>query len=229
MRILIVEDETSLAIALRDLLTEEGYEADIVGSLFEGIESAMSDAYDCLIVDVELADGSGLDLVQELRSINCLTPIMMLTVHNSPTDRVSGLNVGADDYMGKPFEKSELLARLNALIRRSTFQQGTDVIQYGNVRLDRKSRTLQVDLRILELSSKEYMLLEYFFRHPQQILTRDQLVSHLWGPASDVASNALDTYVYFLRSKCGKLGLHHVIKTIRGQGYTLDPTLIGRH
>lgn len=224
-RILVVEDETALADAIKTLLIEQGFTVDHVGTVFAGIEAAMSDAYDCLIVDIKLSDGSGLELVRELRALQCLTPIMMLTVYNEAVDRVTGLNTGADDYMGKPFHAEELVARLNALVRRSTLHRDSDDICVGDITLNRRSRSIQKESKVLELSSKEFMLLEYMFRHPRQILSRAQLESHLWGPGMEISPNALDTYVYFLRKKCGKLGIHQLIRTVRGQGYTLDPAL----
>ena len=223
MRILIVEDEQSLATAVADLLSQQGYEADVSTTYFEGMEAALSNAYDCLLVDVMLPDGDGIEMVDELRKAKCSTPVLVLTARNATSDRVRGLNVGADDYLGKPFEWSELLARIKALVRRSTMRQEADEMVVGRAKLHRNSRTLEVENRMLELSSKEFMLLEYFFRHPKQVLTREQLVSHLWGPDTDVADNALDTYIYFLRKKCGRIGLKQIIKTIRGQGYMLGP------
>lgn len=221
MRVLIVEDEQKLAEAVVRLLTQEGYEADIADTVFAGIEAAMSNAYDCLLVDVMLPDGDGMQLVSELRRVECFTPVLMLTARNATSDRVRGLNAGADDYLGKPFEWSELLARVKALVRRAAAHHEVDELEYGKAVLHRNSRTLEVDTRILELSSKEFMLMEYFFRHPKQVLTREQLVSHVWGPDAEVADNALDTYIYFLRKKCANLGLKQVIKTVRGQGYML--------
>lgn len=221
VRVLIVEDEHKLAEAIVRLLTQEGYEADIADTVFAGIEAAMSNAYDCLLVDVMLPDGDGMQLVSELRRVECFTPVLMLTARNATSDRVRGLNAGADDYLGKPFEWSELLARVKALVRRAAVQHEVDELVYGKAVLHRNSRTLEVDGKILELSSKEFMLMEYFFRHPKQVLTREQLVSHVWGPDAEVADNALDTYIYFLRKKCTNLGLKQVIKTVRGQGYML--------
>ncbi|OFW75251.1 MAG: DNA-binding response regulator [Alicyclobacillus sp. RIFOXYA1_FULL_53_8] len=221
MRVLIVEDEHKLAEALVRLLTQEGFQADIANTVFAGIEAAMSNAYDCLLVDVMLPDGDGMQLVAELRKLEFFTPVLMLTARNATSDRVRGLNAGADDYLGKPFEWSELLARIKALVRRSAGQHEVDELAFGRAKLHRNSRSLEVDEKILELSSKEFMLLEYFFRHPKQVLTREQLVSHVWGPDAEVADNSLDTYIYFLRKKCTNLGLKQVLKTVRGQGYML--------
>jgi DNA-binding response OmpR family regulator len=222
LRILVIEDERSLAHALRDLLENHGYETDLVETVFDGIERASSNAYDCLVVDVMLPDGDGFELISELRQLDCLTPALILTARNDTTDRIRGLNAGADDYLGKPFDSEELVARIQALVRRSGMQKAIDTLRFGAVTLYRNSRTLEYQQQVLELSSKEFMLLEYFIRHPGQVLTRDQLIYHLWGPEAEVADNALDTYVYFLRKKCGKIGLKKLIRTIRGEGYTLD-------
>lgn len=224
MRILIVEDEQALANALRDTLDGHGFEVDVTHTVFTGIDAALTNAYDCLVMDVMLPDGNGVESVAQLRQLGCSTPVLLLTALNEPPDRVRGLNAGADDYLGKPFDPDELIARLHAVIRRASSQRELDVLEYGSTQLYRNSRTLQVNGKTLELSSKEFMLLEYLYRNPRQVLSREQLICHLWGPEAEVADNALDTYVYYLRKKCDKMGVPQIIRTIRGQGYMLGPS-----
>jgi DNA-binding response OmpR family regulator len=221
MRLLIVEDEEKLGLAMQDLFKSQGYEVDVVGFINDAIDYALSMGYDCVVMDVMLPDGNGIEAVTELRQLGCHTPILLLTVQNDAADRVCGLNAGADDYLGKPFDSAELLARVNALVRRAPTVGQTDTVKYGRAILHSNSQTLEVGSQWVELSSKEFALMEYLFRHPNQILNRDQLIAHLWGPDAQVSDNALDTYIYFLRKKANKLGFKSMIKTIRGQGYIL--------
>jgi len=221
MRLLVVEDDTDLALAIHDLLASDA-EVDVVATVHEGIEAALTHAYDCLVIDVMLPDGDGFECVDELRQCGCTTPILMLTVQNDVGNRVKGLTLGADDYMGKPFEPAELVARIHALVRRGRIQPEMDIIACGSAALHRKTRTVQRGTKMIELSSKEFMLMDYLLRHAGQVLSRDILISHVWGPDALVADNALDTYIYFLRQKCGGIGLRTLIKTIRGEGYMLN-------
>lgn len=223
MRVLIVEDEEMLARAIRDQFEQEGFVADIAGRVKEAMDFALSMAYDCIVMDVMLPDGNGIEAVSDLRQGGCQTPILLLTAKNDPSDRVQGLNSGADDYLGKPFHSNELVARVYALIRRSTSVREIDTLEYGKAVLHRNSRALQIGSSMVELSSKEFALLEYLFRHPTQVMTRDKLIAHAWGPDTLVSDNALDTYIYFLRRKAQQLGFKSMIRTVRGLGYTLGP------
>ncbi|WP_231493621.1 response regulator transcription factor [Alicyclobacillus macrosporangiidus] len=222
---LVIEDDVRLARALKDLLQKHEFEVDHTHTVFNAIDLALTNAYDCIVVDVMLPDGDGMDLVSKVRKLKIHTPILMLTARNEPADRVNGLNAGADDYLGKPFDSSEFIARIEALIRRAGGYTSVDDVTLGQATLHRNSRTLEYHGNILELSSKEYSLLECLMRHPNQVLTRDQLIHHVWGPDADLADNALDTYVYFLRKKCAQLGIKNIIKTVRGQGYMIHPNL----
>ncbi len=218
----MVEDEASLARAVQEALSAQQMVVDWAATVEDGFDKAVSGAYDCLVIDVMLPDGSGVDLVRDLREADCATPILMLTVLNETVDRVRGLNAGADDYLGKPFHLEELIARIHALVRRSARDQKVDCLTWGPAILWRASRTLEVNQKSVELSSKEFLLMEYLMRHPGQVLTREQLVMHLWGPDAEVADSALDTYVYFLRRKLARLGLKNFIHTVRGQGYRIE-------
>ncbi|GMA49816.1 DNA-binding response regulator [Alicyclobacillus contaminans] len=223
MRVLVVEDDAHLARALTELLQKHEFEVDHTDTVFNAIDLAMTSAHDCMVVDVMLPDGDGMEFVAKLRELGIHTPILMLTARNAPEDRVHGLNAGADDYLGKPFNASEFIARIEALIRRAAGYTAIDVITLGQAALHRNSRTLSYHGQHLELSSKEFLLLECLMRHPNQVLSRDQLIYHVWGPEAELADNALDTYVYFLRKKCAQLGIKNIIKTVRGQGYMIHP------
>lgn len=220
-----MEDEPVLADALRTLFTRHHCEVDVAATAFDAFDAASTGAYDCLVVDVRLPDGNGIELVAQLRESGCTTPALVLTVQNSIDDRVRGLNAGADDYLGKPFDAEELVARVNALVRRTAGCNSLDQLVYGRAILYRRSRMLAIGSAVITLSSKEFLLLEYLLRHPGQVLTRDQLLAHVWGPDAEVADNALDTYVYFLRKKAAELGWRDMIKTVRGRGYALGPPL----
>ncbi|QQE78016.1 response regulator transcription factor [Alicyclobacillus sp. SO9] len=222
MRVLLIEDERHLARAISELLERENITVDWRSTVYDGLDAVSTGVYDCFVVDVRLPDGNGIELIEEAREMGCVTPILVLTVQNNTDDRVRGLNAGADDYLGKPFDNEELLARVKALVRRSAPTKSSDEIHIGNAVLHRKSRTLSMKEKTAELSSKEFLLLEYLVRNQGQVLTRDQLLAHVWGPDAEVADNALDTYIYFLRKKCDSVGLKSAIQTVRGQGYRLN-------
>lgn len=221
MRLLIVEDEHELQRELVKLFEREGFQVDAVDNSFDAVEQGMSLAYDCIVLDYMLPDGTGIEVIQDLRESQCNTPILMLTVKNETHDRVTGLNAGADDYLGKPFSVEELVARVSALVRRVPTLSANEELSYGSTVLHTKTRSLDNRGKLLELTSKEFSLMECFFRHPGQVLTRDQLIARVWGPDAEVADSALDTYIYFLRKKCATIGWRHAIQTIRGRGYIL--------
>lgn len=227
MRVLIVEDEVYLAEAMREALIRYGLDVDCAGTVLDGGDAALTAAYDCLLVDVMLPDGNGIELIRWLRESKCFTPIIVLTAHNEVSQRIAGLNAGADDYLGKPIDMGELEARMQAVVRRSVGQPHAEPLTFGELTLHTHSRTLALGDHTLELSAKEFSLLEFLFLHPGQVLSRDQLTAHLWGVDTEVADNALDNYVYFLRKKVAKLGVKDVIRTIRGQGYMLNPSARG--
>lgn len=220
---LIIEDERSLAEAWAAALTAHGIMADCAFCALDGGDAAITNAYDCLLVDVMLPDGNGIDLIRWLRQSHCTSPAIVLTAANEIPQRISGLNAGADDYLGKPIDTEELVARLQAVVRRSAGQHEPNVLQHGQLTLYEASRSLECKGHTLELSAKEFALLEYLFRNQNQTLSRDQLITHLWGVDAEVADNALDNYIYFLRKKVAKLGVRDIIRTVRGQGYMLNP------
>ncbi|GLV13304.1 DNA-binding response regulator [Alicyclobacillus hesperidum] len=223
MRLLVVEDEPQLRRELVALFERHGYLVDAVETVFDAVEHGMSMAYDCIVLDYMLPDGDGIEALTQLREAGCPTPILMLTVKNDPKDRVFGLNKGADDYLGKPFHPDELLARVGALVRRTPSLSDEEVLTHGKATLRTKSRSLEYDGRTLELTSKEFALMEALMRHKHQLMTRDQLIAKVWGPDAEVADSALDTYIYFLRRKCANIGWKNAIVTVRGRGYALQP------
>jgi len=221
VRILIVEDERALSDVVADSFRREGFEVDASYTVFSGVDRALTNAYDCILLDVMLPDGDGIEAVAQMRASGVTTPVLMLTVQNEPEYRVAGLNAGADDYVGKPFNTEELIARVYALVRRASALTPQQELVYKDATLHPKSRTLTYHGEVLTLSSKEYLLMEFFFRHQGQLLTRDLLILHVWGPDAEVADNALDTYIYFLRKKAAHIGWKTVIRTVRGQGYVM--------
>ncbi|GMA64838.1 response regulator transcription factor [Alicyclobacillus fastidiosus] len=223
MRLLVVEDELELQRELVALFVQGGYQVDAVAAAFDATDRGLTMAYDCIILDYMLPDGSGIDVVSDLREGGCKTPILMLTVKNETKDRVQGLNAGADDYLGKPFAPEELMARVSALVRRAPELSDSETIECGPAKLHTRTRSMEFRGKVLELTSKEFALMECLFRHRGQVLTRDQLIARVWGPDAEVADSALDTYIYFLRKKCANIGWKRAVQTIRGRGYTLSP------
>src|SRR5205085_468555 len=220
MRILIIEDEEKVAAFIRKGLEENGYAVDTSGTIADGLPRALAYAYDAVLLDVMLPDGSGFDLVRELRRRRVQTPVLALTARGGLDDRVAGLDAGCDDYLPKPFAFTELLARLRALLRRR--QQGAaPVLQYAGLRLDVATRTAERDGKSIELTNKEYQLLEMLLRHPGQVLTRTQLLESIWGYDFEAESNVLDVYINFLRKKIDRDRGRKLLHTIRGVGYVL--------
>jgi two-component system OmpR family response regulator len=216
MRLLIVEDEPRMALLLRRGLIDEGYAADVVGAGADCLASATSVQYDLVLLDLLLPDLDGFEVCRRLRQQNCWAPVLMLTARDSVTDRVRGLDAGADDYLVKPFSFAELCARVRALIRRGTHQRPT-ILTVGRLRLDPASRLAWLGQREVRLSAKEFALLELFLRYPGQVLTRSRLLDHAWDFTFDGTSNVVDQYVGYLRRKLAP----DLIETVRGAGYRL--------
>lgn len=220
MRILVVEDERRLAGIIKRGLWEENYSVD---TSFDGEDAqymAETIAYDLIILDVMLPKKDGITLCHELRTKMINTPILMLTARDTVEDRVRGLDSGADDYMVKPFAFSELLARIRALLRRKAISK-TARLQVGNLAMDTLTREVRHGDRKIELTTKEYSILEYFMRHPNIIITRTMLEENAWDYEFDMASNIIDVYIRRLRSKLDEEGKESLIQTIRGAGYRL--------
>jgi two-component system, OmpR family, response regulator len=216
MRVLVVEDEPKMAALLRRGLVEEGHAADVAGQSEEALWLAEAHQYDAIVLDVMLPGLSGFETCRRLRNAGVWTPVLMLTARDSVDDRVAGLDAGADDYVTKPFSLAELLARLRALVRRGDVERPTELV-VGKLRLDPASRRVWRGGTEVQLSPKEFALLEMFMRRPGQVLSRLQLLEHAWDFAYENRSNVVDVYVRYLRQKLGP----ELFETVRGAGYRL--------
>jgi len=223
MRILIVEDEHKIANAIKRGLEQETFAVDVCYDADSGRDSALSGDYDVVILDRMLpGEIEGLDICRAMREENIHTPVLMLTAKDKIGDRVTGLNAGADDYLIKPFAFEELLARIHALLRRPQDAQQT-TLTYHDLTLDPTSfEVKRGDLRI-ELSSKEFALLEYMIRNPERVLTKDTIITHVWDYDADVLPNTVEVYMGYLRNKIDKpFRSTTYIQTARGFGYKLE-------
>lgn len=220
VRVLVVEDEVRTAALLRRGLEEEGYAVDVAvdgpGSVWQAVEFG----YDVVVLDVLLPGFDGFEVCRRLRIGGCWAPVLMLTARDAVADRVRGLDAGADDYLTKPFSFAELSARLRALIRRGARERPA-VLQAGGLRLDPASRRAWRGEVELELSPKEFVLLELFLRHPGEVLTRTRILEHVWDYAYDGNSNIIDQYVAYLRRKIDRPFGMEQLETVRGAGYRL--------
>jgi two-component system OmpR family response regulator len=214
VRVLVVEDELKMARLLRRGLVEEGHAADVASKGEDALWMAQSHPYDAIVLDVMLPGLSGFEVCRRLRNGGVWTPVLMLTARDGVEDRVVGLDVGADDYLTKPFSFAELLARLRALVRRGGVERPTELV-VGDLRLDPASRRVWRGDDEVGLSPKEFALLETFMRHRGEVLSRLQLLEHAWDFAYENRSNVVDVYVRYLRRKIGA----DAIETVRGLGY----------
>jgi DNA-binding response OmpR family regulator len=222
MHLLLVEDDQRLARVLRRLLEDDRHVVEVANDGESGLELATATAgIELVILDVGLPDISGLEVARRIRRAGGEMAILMLTARDTVNDRVSGLDAGADDYLVKPFAFEELAARLRALSRRTETgpRRPDPVIAVGPIRLDEKTRRVTVDGRPVELSPREFSLLECLLRHPGQSLSRDQLLDQAWPFSVAVTPNAVDAYVHYLRTKLGDAG--RWIETVRGIGYRM--------
>ncbi len=220
MRILIVEDEKKVAGFIRKGLEEETYAVDVAFDGDEGLGLAEMNQYDLIILDLMLPKLNGLEVLSRLRKKNINTPILLLTAKDSVEDKVEGLNQGADDYLTKPFAFSELLARVRSLLRRGQIETKT-VLQVGDLTLDLVSHKVIRNDEEIELTGKEYSLLEYFMRNKDKVLTRTMIAEHVWDYNFDTFTNVIDVYVNHLRKKIDKKFPSKLIHTLRGVGYVM--------
>ena len=220
MRVLVVEDEVKMAALLRRALEEEGYAVDLAGRADEALWLGTENAYDAVVLDVMLPDGDGFSVCRGLREAGRWSPVLMLTARDAVADRVAGLDAGADDYLTKPFSLAELMARLRALIRRGAVERPA-ILRVGDLSLDPTTRTVRRGERAIELTAKEFALLEYLMRHPGEVLGRTRLIEHVWDFAYDGDSNVVDVYVRYLRNKIDRPFGRETIETVRGAGYRL--------
>jgi DNA-binding response OmpR family regulator len=221
VRILVIEDEPTIANFIRQGLNEAGYAVDVAWDGMEGGNYARVAEYDVLVLDIMLPRLNGLELLRQLRNEGNKTPALMLTARDTVDNRVEGLDAGADDYLVKPFAFPELLARVRALLRRPPLQSGT-VLQIGDLRMDCAKHLVERNGRFIELSPREYAVLEYLMRHPGQVLSRTQIGEHVWNFDFYNESNVVDVYVGYLRRKIDKGNSHSLIHTVRGVGYRIS-------
>jgi DNA-binding response OmpR family regulator len=217
MRLLVVEDDPQLGPALKARLESQRHAVDLFADGADGLAAALVVAYDLLIVDVLLPSLDGFALCRELRARQVTTPLLLLTALGAVEQRITGLDAGADDYLSKPFAFEELDARVRALLRRGSHEK-SPVLRVGDLTLDTRSHQVERGGRVMTLTSKEYALLEYLLRHPGYILSRTQLVEHVWDFDAEHLSNVLEVFIANLRRK---LGSPEMIYTIRGSGYQL--------
>ena len=223
MRTLVVEDEARLAELLQRGLTEEDMLVDLAATGEDAVWMAEATPYDVVLLDVNLPGIDGFEVCRRLRDTGVRTPVLMLTARDAVEDRIAGLDTGADDYVVKPFDFGELLARLRALSRRGPAQHGV-VLEAGDLRLNPATRRVQRGDVDIPLSTKEFQLLEVFMRHPGQVLTRLDLLEGAWDAAYENRSNIVDVYVRYLREKIDRPFGAKTIETVRGAGYRLRPT-----
>jgi len=220
MRILLVDDEEELAQPLQRILTNQGYVVDSANSGDRGWELAQTGDYDLLILDWMMPEKSGVEICNELRQKGDNTPVLILTAKDTLDDRVMGLDSGADDYLVKPFELRELLARVRALLRRIPIASEPNRLSYGDLELDRDNQVVYREQIAIALTEREYQLLEYFMFHPNQLLSHEQISQHLWKEGEDVpTSNALAAQIKLLRRKIDRDRPISLINTVYGKGY----------
>lgn len=220
MRILVVEDETKMAALLKRGLHEENYAVDVATTAEDAIWMATAIAYDAVILDVMLPDGNGFDIVRRMRQDKCWAPVIMLTAKDAIGDRVAGLDGGADDYLTKPFSFEELLARIRALLRRGA-QERPAILSVGQVELDPAARKVRVKGHDIELTFREFTLLEYLMRHSGTVLSRTLIREHIWDDNFEGDSNVVDVYIRYLREKIDRAFGLNLIETVRGAGYRI--------
>jgi DNA-binding response OmpR family regulator len=221
MRLLLVEDEKKMASFIQRGLKEEGYAVDVAHDGEEGFEYLTVNEYDAVILDLMIPKISGMELCGKIRQRKIKTPVLMLTARDSVEDKIKGLDQGADDYLTKPFAFDELLARLRALLRRPVLQQGETQLLCGNLKLDLLARQCYLGDAEIQLSQKEFSLLEYLIKHKGEVVSRTQIAEHVWDLHFDPMSNTIDVYINFLRNKVDGNSKKSRIETIRGTGYRM--------
>jgi len=220
MRILVVEDEEKVASFIRKGLTEERYAVDAANDGEEGLLFAQMNPYDLIILDLMLPKMDGFKVLEALRADSIATPVLVLTARDNINDKVRGLDLGADDYLTKPFAFAELLARVRALLRRGNPEK-SPILKIADLTLDPASRRVERAGQVIDLTAKEYALMEYFMRHQGRVLTRTMIAEHVWDQNFDSYTNVIDVYVNYLRKKIDQGFDEKLIHTVRGAGYVM--------
>lgn len=224
MRLLIVEDEAALNAIIEKRLTQEGYSVDTCFDGEDALDYIRVGEYDCIVLDIMLPKIDGLEVLRTMRANRNGTPVLLLTARDSVADRVQGLDAGADDYLVKPFSFDELSARVRAMLRR-TGDEKSVVLKLADLEMDTVSKNVTRAGKLIELTAKEYALLEYFMRNPGHVLTRSQITEHVWNFDFDCDSNIVDVYVRYLRRKIDREFDQKLLHTVRGSGYVLREQL----
>ncbi|MGL6107058.1 response regulator transcription factor [Romboutsia sp.] len=222
MKLLLVEDEKQLSEALTQILIKNNYSVDAVFNGEDGLEYALTDIYDAIILDIMLPKLNGLKILNFLRKEGISTPVILLTAKGSIEDKITGLDCGADDYLPKPFAPPELLARLRAITRRKGEVINDNILEFGDIKLNLSSYNLEVNQISISLTLKEFEILKYFIQRPNNIVSKDDLITKLWGFDSEVEHNNIEVYISFLRKKLTYAESKVQITTIRRVGYKLE-------
>jgi DNA-binding response OmpR family regulator len=220
MKILIVEDKRRVGQFVEKALAEQNYVARLAESCAAARDALAESPYDVLVLDLGLPDGNGLDLLREWRQSGIETPVLILSARDAVEDRIQGLNLGADDYLSKPFSVDELIARVRSLLRRQSASK-TTVLTYGPIRLDLVSHSVTCDGTKVDLTNREFALLELFLQNPSRLLTRTFIAERVWDASYDLETNLIDVYVRRLRRKLETAPNRPLFKTVRGSGYQL--------
>lgn len=221
MRLLVVDDEASVREALALVLDLSGFEVVTALDGREAIRTLARDPPDAVILDVLMPGLDGLEVCRRMRAVGDRTPVLMLTARTEVSERVAGLEAGADDYLAKPFAREELIARLRALLRRTGWQGDEQVLRFADLELDPAAHEARRGSRLLELTRTEFLLLELLMCHPRQVLTRASIFERVWGYDFGPASNSLEVYIGYLRRKTEAAGESRLVHTVRGVGYVL--------
>lgn len=224
MRVLLIEDDVTIARLLKEGLEDESYAVDVVNDGSEGYRTAVADDYDVIILDIMLPGMNGYEVCRALRNDGNKTPILMLTARDTERDIVEGLDTGADDYLAKPFSFDVLLARIRALLRRPN-EKLEEILQVGDLKLDPSSKKVMRASQEINLTAKEYGVLEYLMRNKGKVLSKEQIISHVWDFDADVLPNNVELFIMFLRRKIDKPFKSKLIHTVSGFGYKLEEKL----
>lgn len=221
MRVLLIEDDVTIARLLKEGLEDESYAVDVANDGSEGYRTAAADKYDVIILDIMLPEMNGYEVCRALRNDGNKTPILMLTARDTERDIVEGLDTGADDYLAKPFSFDVLLARIRALLRRPN-EKLEEILQVGDLKLDPSSKKVTRASQEINLTAKEYGVLEYLMRNKGKVLSKEQIISHVWDFDADVLPNNVELFIMFLRRKIDKPFKSKLIHTVSGFGYKLE-------
>ena len=222
MKLLLVEDEKQLSEALQQILIKNKYSVDAVYNGDEGLDYALTGVYDVIILDIMLPKLNGIEILKMIRKWKISTPVILLTAKGSVEDRILGLDSGADDYLPKPFSPDELLARLRALTRRNGDFINENILEFSDIKLNLSTYDMEVNDNSITLTQKEFEILKYFMQRPKLVVSKDDLITKLWGFYSDIEHNNIEVYISFLRKKLAYVESNVKITTIRRVGYRLE-------